>query len=717
MEERQARYRLGLFTWIFISFFLGSLALLGLIGVVTLHAADNSALDVAQQEMTRAVALAARGLGDPHSEATFIGTTAPYRRGLVLYEPGPLTFTLVDLDGRIDFTTPRSLDGQQISDQSLAAFRSKPRGSTILYLPLRHSRYILAWQKIRSGYLSALAPQGPLLAAMYRNLVLDLGYALPLGLIVTIVTSLVVGVLLSRSARRLRLVRDEESAAAFSRRTHVRELAEVGNKWGEVLRRERQNALGLSRAFAWRDRLTTWLAAASARPDQDLASVAQAFVGQLPFPIAQLSVADPQRNVSYPLAWRGYGSLSARELTQPLDPPTGLVSNAYMEKRTISYPQDREMATVGMPEQLSAAAAVAVPLPSDGEVRGVLAVAVREAADLPLEAVQSLEQIAPLLGALIARQDALDRLRRQDRLFTWMREMNPLLMAGPMHNADAWWPQVERALREIAGARAAVVLQRLDGAWQTTGAFGPGTPQQFAGTPLRDWVARLEREPEQFLGWHEQGALCFGGVGDEALDGVILLLVPPEPERIVLLRTIFEYLATANEVSVRRQTIEDLARMDPLTGVLNFQAISERFDELVETRGTGALRFVLLDLDGFQAVNKRNGRSVGDLALAQYGQHLKAALRQGDSVGRVGGDEFVLLLQGTEDLSPGRLGEFLSASVGAASLEASHGLVLVPEEAATFADAYRLADQRMHERKQVRREAAAGEDAQGDPAS
>ena len=715
MEERQARPRLGLFTWIFIGFFLGSLALLGLIGMVALHAADTSALDVAQQEMTRAVALASRGLGAPRSEATFIGATAPYRRGLVLYEPGPLTFTLVDSGGQIDFTTPRSLDGREISSRSFAAFRSKPQGSTVLYLPLRHGRYILAWQKVKGDYLSALAPEGPLLAAMYQNLVRDLGYGLLLGLIVAIVTALVVGVLLSRSARRLRLVRDEESADAFSRSTHVRELAEVGQKWSEVLRRERGNALSLSRAFAWRDRLTTWLAAASARPDQNLASVAQAFISQLPFAVAQLSVADAQRNVSYPVALRGYGNLTAGELAQPLDPQTGLVSNAYMEKRTISYPQDREMATVGMPELLDTRAAVAVPLISDGEVRGVLAVAVHEATDLPQEAVQSLEQIAPLLGALIARQNALDRLRRHDRLFTWMREMNPVLLAAPLHQASAWWPQVERALREIAGARSAVLLQRLDGEWQTTGSFGPGTPQQFAGTPLRDWLARLEREPEQFFGWHEQGALCFGGVGDETLHGVLLLLVPPEPERIVLVRTIFEYLAVANEASVRRQAIEDLARMDPLTGVLNFQTLSERFAELVAALGTGALRFVLLDLDGFQAVNRRSGRPVGDVALAQYAQHLKAGLRKGESVGRVGGDEFVLLLQGREDLSPGRLGEFLSASVSAGSLEASHGTVLVPMEAATFADAYRLAAQRLHELKQVRRETAAGKDVKDDP--
>ncbi len=703
MSERPARYRLGLFTWIFIGFFLGSLVSLALIGLVALRGSDASSLEVARSEMTRAVELAARGVREPRSQAGFAQTTEAYRRGLVLYEPGPLTFTLVDFSGRIDYTTPRSLDGAEIARTALRDFRSAPRGSAVLFLPLRGSSELIAWQRTKDGYLSALAPEAPLLSAMFQNLVHDVADAMLAVAAVAFGTALIVGLLLSRSARRLLGVRDAEAADELSRRSHTREVAEIAGIWGNVLRRERLNAEQIQRAFAWRDRLTAWLAAASGHPDQDLASLAGRIVDQLPFPIAQLSVADPFRNVSYPLAMRGYGSMTVRDLTLPLDPPAGLVSHAYHDRRTVRMPQDLDKARPGMREELGAQVAVAVPLVADGEVRGVLTAAVSDAKDMPPEAVQSLEQVAPLLGAMIARQDAVDRLRRQERLFHWVQEMNPVLLMG-RSEAERWWPPIAQALEEIVGARAAIVLIRQGEAWQVAGSYGPGLPLLFAGTPIKDWIGQIAEDPQRFHGWHEEGALCIGGVGTgEVPDGVLLVLAAPDAERTLLLRTLFDYLALANQTAMRRNQIERLVSTDPLTGVLNRRALEERFEACVEgltDEGVGLL-FVLLDLDDFKDLNDREGHDAGDVALRQFGHHLRAQLRDQDAVGRIGGDEFVLLLQEADALTPGRLGQLLTAPE-AAGLEASYGSALVPAEARTFADAYRLADRRMYALKRER---------------
>jgi hypothetical protein len=241
MGERPARYRLRLFTWIFIGFFVGSLASMLLIGLVALRGADTSSLDVARREMRRAVELAARTVNAPGSQAAFMAQTQAYRRGLVLYEPGPLTFTLADFSGRIEYTTPSELDGKEISRASLDVFRSAPRGSTILYLPLRRSRYLIAWQRTKDGYLSALAPEQPLLNAMFQNLLHDVAYSMLAVLAVALGTALIVGLLLSRGTRRLLGVRDAESADALVRRSHIREVAEIAGRWGDVLRRERVN--------------------------------------------------------------------------------------------------------------------------------------------------------------------------------------------------------------------------------------------------------------------------------------------------------------------------------------------------------------------------------------------------------------------------------------------------------------------------------------------
>lgn len=705
MGNRAPRYRLGLFTWIFISFFVGSLVSLALVGLVALRGADKAVMDVAQREMQTAVDLASDRSAAFTSQQAFERGIARYRRGLVLYESGPLTFTLADFSGRITYTTPASLDRQRISAQSLKAFRSAERGTAVLYLPLRRGEYILAWQKTPSGYLSALAPQDPLLQAMFRNLLADLLYALPLAVAVAILTSVVLGFILSRSTRRLSAVRDEASAAAHYQTTHIREHAEIARRWGDVLRVERASAEGLARAFAWRDRLMSWLAAATAQPDQDLSSLAQRIVDQLPFPVAMLAIADPQRNLSFPLAMRGYGAMTARELTLPLDPPAGLVSHAYQEVRTIRLPQDREFARLGMPEELGTSAAVAVPLLADGAVRGVLTAAVYASEDLPPEAVRSLEQIAPLLGTLIARQDAVDRLRRQERLFLWVQQMNPVLMMGRA-TSESWWPPIAKALEEIVGVRAALLLSRQADAWHVAGSFGPGLPLLFAGSPISEWIGKLEQDPERYTGWREEGALCTGGVGDGRVpDLVLLVLAAQDPERRVLLHTLFDYLSLAYQTSVQRQAANQLARTDPLTGVLNRRALEELFEERLEEhlrRGGPEFLFVLLDLDNFKDLNDRNGHAAGDLALKEFGRHLRSRLRAEDAVGRIGGDEFVLLLDAS-GVPQGRLQDLFAAPPGAGGLEASFGSATVPGEAHSFAEAYRLADRRMYAMKRDRR--------------
>jgi diguanylate cyclase (GGDEF)-like protein len=91
------------------------------------------------------------------------------------------------------------------------------------------------------------------------------------------------------------------------------------------------------------------------------------------------------------------------------------------------------------------------------------------------------------------------------------------------------------------------------------------------------------------------------------------------------------------------------ADTDPLTGLLNragFRAAAEREHALAVRTGT-PLAMVLLDLDGFKAVNDRAGHAAGDRLLAELAVRWKSSLRSCDILGRHGGDEFVLLLPAT----------------------------------------------------------------------
>jgi diguanylate cyclase (GGDEF)-like protein len=91
------------------------------------------------------------------------------------------------------------------------------------------------------------------------------------------------------------------------------------------------------------------------------------------------------------------------------------------------------------------------------------------------------------------------------------------------------------------------------------------------------------------------------------------------------------------------------ADTDQLTGLLNrtgFRAAAER-EHALATRTGMPLAMVVLDLDGFKAINDRAGHAAGDRLLADLAGRWRASLRTCDILGRHGGDEFVLLLPAT----------------------------------------------------------------------
>ncbi|MCW2750657.1 MAG: domain S-box/diguanylate cyclase protein, partial [Aeromicrobium sp.] len=90
--------------------------------------------------------------------------------------------------------------------------------------------------------------------------------------------------------------------------------------------------------------------------------------------------------------------------------------------------------------------------------------------------------------------------------------------------------------------------------------------------------------------------------------------------------------------------LERQAQHDPLTGLGNRSLFQQRFEQAMgrEPRPRG-LALLLVDLDGFKAVNDSRGHAVGDLVLRLMAERLKSVTRAGDTLARVGGDEFVLL--------------------------------------------------------------------------
>src|SRR5919202_1634869 len=155
------------------------------------------------------------------------------------------------------------------------------------------------------------------------------------------------------------------------------------------------------------------------------------------------------------------------------------------------------------------------------------------------------------------------------------------------------------------------------------------------------------------------------------------------------------------------------ALTDALTGLGNRRRLMlDLRRELDGAERTRPRALVLFDLDGFKRYNDNFGHPAGDALLSRLGHNLDAAVSPYGRAYRLGGDEFCALMA-TD--APGA-GPIVAAATAALSDEgqgfhvsASHGLVLLPNEAADPNTAMQVADQRLYANKGVRKAAAAGE--------
>lgn len=179
------------------------------------------------------------------------------------------------------------------------------------------------------------------------------------------------------------------------------------------------------------------------------------------------------------------------------------------------------------------------------------------------------------------------------------------------------------------------------------------------------------------------------------------------------------YITTFKDITERRNTedrIRKLAYYDPLTGLPNRTLFVDRLNQELQAalRANSHVALLFLDMDRFKSVNDSMGHASGDLLLGKIAEKLSSCVRGNDSMARMGGDEFTIILSGLKDRA-----KAVSAAVSVAHkikdvldeplvlhgrevfLSASIGIAVYPEDGDDATTLLKHADVAMYNAKQA----------------
>jgi len=133
-------------------------------------------------------------------------------------------------------------------------------------------------------------------------------------------------------------------------------------------------------------------------------------------------------------------------------------------------------------------------------------------------------------------------------------------------------------------------------------------------------------------------------------------------------------LGVADRLRAQRRALTEAerhARTDPLTGVLNRRSLLEQLDVACRRARASGLPLTLLfiDLDHFKRINDSFGHLAGDACLAAIVGPVQSELRQSDAIGRYGGEEFVVILNGADEAAAHPIAERIVRRIASVSVE------------------------------------------------
>jgi diguanylate cyclase (GGDEF)-like protein len=207
------------------------------------------------------------------------------------------------------------------------------------------------------------------------------------------------------------------------------------------------------------------------------------------------------------------------------------------------------------------------------------------------------------------------------------------------------------------------------------------------------------------------GVLCMVFLATSLLADFQAVVDEPLP-MFAILTSLVSIAAVAITLSSAEIRYRKAAVLDPLTGLLNRQALEARFEEVRQQAilSDAPISLILFDLDHFKRVNDEYGHDVGDAVLRDVAYEVRKSLRQFELAYRIGGEEFLVVLPGmTEHQAEGTAEQLRSAverSDGETGIgiTASFGVCGASGDAVQFETLYRRADEALYTAKRMGRD-------------
>lgn len=185
--------------------------------------------------------------------------------------------------------------------------------------------------------------------------------------------------------------------------------------------------------------------------------------------------------------------------------------------------------------------------------------------------------------------------------------------------------------------------------------------------------------------------------------------------------TMFVLMLRGEQLRQANQKLEILASTDALTGALNRRSFSASVVEHLARYGHQPAALLLIDVDHFKLVNDRFGHECGDRALELIANTLRSRIGTQGFVGRLGGEEFGILLASCDTQSATVAADGLREAVRSIAFEGSSGthplsisigcVIAMPGAERSFARLYRIADQNLYAAKRLGRDRTVVDDA------